>query len=67
MAIQIPQHVHCVMCGKAIPTGEKVCGPACQANLDVQNKRRKNMMLMIYGAMALSMGLLILNAFGIVR
>ncbi|HVL48391.1 MAG TPA: DUF2116 family Zn-ribbon domain-containing protein [Candidatus Thermoplasmatota archaeon] len=65
--VQIPNHGHCQICGRAVAFGDRVCGPECKANFDVQAKKRKNLMLMIYGAMALSIVLLLLNTFAGVR
>jgi predicted nucleic acid-binding Zn ribbon protein len=61
MAIQIPNHAHCGICGKAVPFGDKTCGAECQAKLDDLNKRRKRTMYMMYGLMALAMGVLALS------
>lgn len=54
MAIQIPNHAHCGICGKAVPYGDKTCGKDCQAKLDDLNKRRKRTMYMMYGLMGLA-------------
>ena len=43
MADKIPQHVHCNMCWKAIPTDEKFCSDECKQKY--QAIRRKGRML----------------------
>ena len=31
-AVRIPPHGHCVVCGKAVPEGEKFCSEECEAS-----------------------------------
>lgn len=59
--IRIPQHGHCVICGRAMPFGEKTDSPECGEKLATVNKKRKQMMWMMYGAMAFAVAILILN------
>lgn len=59
--IKIPQHAHCWICGKAMAYGPKTCSPECQARFDETQKKRKTMMWVMYGAMAVAVGFLLLN------
>ena len=34
-------HVHCVVCGNAMPEGKKTCSPECQAKYDKEAERYK--------------------------
>lgn len=43
MAEKIPQHVHCNLCWKAIPVGEKFCSDDCKQKY--QNMRKKGRIL----------------------
>ena len=61
MPIQIPDHAHCAICGKAIPSDEKACGKDHQAKYDDLQKRRKRAMWMMYGLMALAFLVLVLS------
>jgi predicted nucleic acid-binding Zn ribbon protein len=64
-AVQIPNHSHCVICQKAVPYGDKTCGPKCEADLEDLNKRRKRSMYMMYGLMALAFLVLALSYTGV--
>jgi predicted nucleic acid-binding Zn ribbon protein len=61
MAVQIPNHAHCVVCGRAIEYGEKTCGPEDAAKLDDVNKRRKRSMTLMYVLMGIAMLVLVLS------
>lgn len=59
----VVNHAHCWICGRAMAhTGEKgaqICSDACKAEMEKQNKKRKTMMYFLYGAMALTLILLL--------
>lgn len=59
MAVQIPNHSHCVICTKAVTFGDKTCSETCETQFADLQKRRKRTMLFLYGLMALSVGLLL--------
>lgn len=59
--VQIANHAHCSICGRAIPYGDKTCGEACQAKLDDLNRRRKRTMYMMYGLMGVAFLVLALS------
>lgn len=64
MAVQIPNHSHCLICTRAVPFGDKTCSAQCeQQHTDLQ-KRRKRSMVLLYGLMALSVLLLLLGTMG---
>lgn len=52
--IQIPNHGHCIICGRAVPFGEKSCGKACAEAVEEQTAKRKKQMLLLYGLMAIA-------------
>ena len=61
MPLQIPDHAHCGICGRAVPFGDKTCSKECAAKLEDLNKRRKRAMLMMYGLMGLAFLVLVLS------
>jgi len=61
MPIQIPDHAHCGICGRAVAFGDKTCSKECQAKLDDLTKRRKRAMFMMYGLMGLAFVVLVLS------
>ncbi len=61
---RIPQHDHCQMCGKAIPTGEVVCSDECREEYESYMKKRKIYMYAMYGALAILVVLFILFLMG---
>ena len=64
MVVQIPNHAHCWICGKAIQAGEKTCSAECQAKVDLQQRKRKQLMWLMYGAMGLFIIMLIMQLLG---
>lgn len=48
----IPQHQHCMICGKAIPADEEVCSESCDEELDSTRRKRRIMQYILYGAVA---------------
>lgn len=61
MPLQIPDHAHCTICGKAISADDKTCGKEHQAKFDDLQKRRKRAVWLMYGLMALAFGVLVLS------
>lgn len=59
--IQIPNHSHCVICGKAVPFGDKTCSKECEQGLEELNKKRKRSMLTMYVLMGIAMLVLVLS------
>jgi len=57
----IVQHMHCPVCGKAIPPEEQTCSEACQERLRQTIKKRKTYTWIMY---ALMMLIVILFALG---
>ncbi|KAA0006903.1 MAG: DUF2116 family Zn-ribbon domain-containing protein [Thermoplasmata archaeon] len=49
----IPPHNHCIICGKAIPAGEKFCSEKCKQEYERMVKRRKLYVYLMYLALAL--------------
>lgn len=52
MAVTVPQHAHCHMCGKSIPFGETLCSEECKQRYQRLLKRRKIMVYLMYGIIA---------------
>lgn len=52
MAESVPQHSHCQMCGKAIPTKETLCSEECKQKYQTVLRRRKLMVYFMYGILA---------------
>ena len=52
MVGNIPQHVHCLMCGKSIPFGETLCSEECKQKYQTLLKRRKIIIYLMYGMIA---------------
>ncbi|KYK20717.1 hypothetical protein AYK21_05615 [Thermoplasmatales archaeon SG8-52-2] len=52
MVGSIPQHAHCHMCGKSIPTSETLCSEECRQKYQTLLRRRKLMVYFMYGMLA---------------
>lgn len=50
---KVPNHAHCVNCRKAVPPGEETCSPECADEVESQQTKRKRMMWLMYGLIAL--------------
>jgi len=50
MTERIPQHMHCSMCGKAIPISETLCSDECKQKYDAMVKKRKLWVYIMYAA-----------------
>lgn len=62
MALQIPDHAHCTICGRAVPVGDKACAEH-EAKYAELTKKRKRAMYMMYGLMALAFTVLVLSVY----
>ncbi len=62
--VQIAQHAHCVICGKAIDSTEKTCGGNCALALEQNVKKRNQFKWLMYLAMGLAVSLLIMQLLG---
>lgn len=61
MALQIPDHAHCGICGRAVPFGDKTCSKDCEKKYDDLQRRRKRAMWTMYGLMAVAFLVLVLS------
>lgn len=51
MPLEIPEHGHCRVCGKAIPIEEIFCSQECKEKFERFVKRRRILVLMMYALM----------------
>lgn len=58
---KVANHAHCVTCDKAIPYGEETCSDECAAEVEEHDKKRKRMMYITYGMLALGFLLLVVG------
>lgn len=65
MALQIPNHAHCVICTRAVPFGDKTCSDDCEKKYDLLQKRRKRSIMFLYGLMGMTLLLFLLANYGI--
>jgi len=49
MAEIVPQHAHCLMCGKSTPVGETLCSEQCKQKYNTMLRRRKLIVYLMYG------------------
>ncbi|MCD6512229.1 MAG: DUF2116 family Zn-ribbon domain-containing protein [Thermoplasmata archaeon] len=63
MAVPIPQHSHCIICGKAIPYGEKFCSEKCKKEYENMVKKRKIYIYLMYLALAILVIMMFMNYF----
>jgi predicted nucleic acid-binding Zn ribbon protein len=59
-------HGHCAVCGSAMPEGQKICSPECQAKYDKEVTKAKNSQKYNYIIIAL-MGASIIGFFVIMQ
>ncbi len=60
---QIPQHSHCKICGKAIPTDETFCSKDCEERFQAMTKKRKILIYVMYALMFFVIAVLAANIF----
>lgn len=58
---KVPNHAHCVECGKAIPAKDDTCSDECAEQLEEQETKRKRMTYITFGLMALAFLLVFLG------
>ncbi|MDG6221336.1 MAG: DUF2116 family Zn-ribbon domain-containing protein [Candidatus Thermoplasmatota archaeon] len=57
----VVQHLHCPICGKAIPPEEEFCSDVCNEKMKAIVKKRKLYTYVIYGLMLLVLLVMMLN------
>ena len=62
MTVTVPQHAHCLMCGKSIPYGETLCSEDCKQKYQRLLKRRKIMVYLMYGIIAALIVIFVLSS-----
>lgn len=65
MTDKVVNHGHCFICGRVVSFGDKTCSEKCQAEYEGGQKKRKQYMLMLYGAMGFAVLLFVLQLMGI--
>jgi predicted nucleic acid-binding Zn ribbon protein len=65
MVEKIPQHIHCQICGKAIPASdtETMCSDECKQRYKGLTKRRKLWVYIMYALIFVMIGVLFLSSF----
>jgi len=53
MAERIPQHAHCQICGKAVPSSESFCSEECKDKYQAMVKKRRMYIYVMYGLIGL--------------
>lgn len=46
---EIPQHYHCLICGKPIPVNETLCSNDCKEKYQAIMRRRRITIYLMYG------------------
>ena len=64
MTEKILQHKHCNICGKAVPAEETFCSDECKEKWDAMVKKRKMMMYIMYGMIAVFIVLILYTSRG---
>ncbi|WP_088335900.1 MULTISPECIES: DUF2116 family Zn-ribbon domain-containing protein [unclassified Methanopyrus] len=49
MAEHVPPHSHCIVCGAAIPEGERFCSEKCRREYERRRKRAATIQWVIAG------------------
>ena len=52
---QVAPHAHCIVCGRAIATGENFCSQECQDALEAQRRRQRRTSWMFMAALGVLM------------
>lgn len=58
--VQIPQHKHCLTCGRAHPADQQYCSTKCEEDFVSMQKRKKKVLIINYSIMIFFVFLLIL-------
>ena len=61
--MDIPQHKHCVVCGKAIPLGEEFCSDTCRDRYQAEMKKRRFLMNLFYAMILFFIFMMVISAF----
>ncbi|HDI23656.1 MAG TPA: DUF2116 family Zn-ribbon domain-containing protein [Thermoplasmatales archaeon] len=62
MPLEIPEHRHCQMCGKAIPQNEIFCSQECKEKFEKFVRRRRILLLIMYAIiMAIFLAVVLVN------
>ena len=61
MVEKLIQHKHCLVCGRAIPSAEELCGDECKVERDSVLKKKKTYVYMMYGAIIVMIVFLIIS------
>ncbi len=64
MTEKILQHKHCNICGKAVPAEETFCSDECKEKWGAMVKKRKMMMYIMYGMIAVFIVLILYTSKG---
>ena len=62
MVEKIPQHAHCNICGKAIPTVETLCSEECKQKYHQMMKKRKILVYIMYGLIFVILALFLFSS-----
>lgn len=63
MVEKVPQHSHCHICGKAVQVDETLCSEECKQKYAAMSKRRRTYLYIMYAAIFLMIGLLVIPQF----
>lgn len=58
---QIPNHSHCIICGRAVEFGDKTCGPEDAAKYEENEKKRRRSVMLMYVLMGIAMLVLVFS------
>ena len=58
----VSQHLHCRICGKAIPSDEDFCSDLCKEKMEAMVKKRKTFNYIFMGLMAFLIFMLVMSS-----
>lgn len=58
---KIPQHTHCMMCGKAVTMDKTLCSATCDEKYNAMIKRKKIYIYVLYGMVVVFVLLMVLS------
>ncbi|MGQ9583453.1 MAG: DUF2116 family Zn-ribbon domain-containing protein [Thermoplasmatota archaeon] len=58
---KIPQHKHCMVCGKAIRAREQYCSEECEREWARASRTKRNLQMVLYISMAVMIVVLVLS------
>ena len=59
--MEIEQHKHCIVCGRAIPPGKEICSRKCRDKYEAMMKRRKMLTSALYALMFIFIIMFLVN------